>query len=292
MRPDTDDCDGVPTAATMSLPCFAAQRVRRRLQAGSSSPVVVETAGGLFVAKLRGAGQGVLALVSEIIVAELAERIGLPVPERALIELQPDAPSDDRNDELADLLRGSIGLNLGFRFLEGAQQPTAQELGALEEEFVARVLWLDGLTMNPDRTDRNPNILLWRKNPWLIDHGAALPFQHDWALVTEDSPRRPTGYATHVFNRRLSVLRRFDPRLAGCLDRDSLATAIAQVPDSFLAGRHGRGSAVRSRAAYHAFLWKRLKEPRPFIPEATDAGSCAMIAPRDRVSARATTPAR
>jgi hypothetical protein len=105
-------------------------------------------------------------------------------------------------------------LNLGFRFLEGAREPRVQELRSIDDDFATRVLWLDGLTMNPDRSDRNPNILVWKKRPWLIDHGAALTFHHSWALVTEHSPREPTNYAGHVFADRLSLLPAVDARAA------------------------------------------------------------------------------
>jgi hypothetical protein len=225
---------------------------------------VVETAGGLFVAKLRGAGHGVLALVAEIIVAEIAERLGLSVPERVLIELLPEFRSDDHNDELSDLLHSSVGTNLGFRHLEGAREPRKEELEALDDEFVARVLWLDGLTMNPDRSIRNPNILSWNHRPWLIDHGSALSFHHDWSSVTEDSPREPAVHEGHVFEGSLPLLRRFDSQLAGVITREVLEQAIAVVPEAFLIAARPGGSTARLRAAYEAFLWKRLRSPRPF----------------------------
>jgi hypothetical protein len=235
--------------------------------------VVVETAGGVFVAKLRGAGQGVAALVSEIIVAALAERLGLPVPERALVELAKTTPSDDGNDELSDLLRFSVGLNVGFRWLDDAHEPTAEYLRSLEDDFVARLLWLDGLTMNPDRSPTNPNILVWQRQPWLIDHGAALPFQHSWALVTEDSPRAPTDYTRHVFHERLALLPGIDAVLAPQVTRAVLAQAVAAVPEEFFTALHPSRAAARTRAAYHAFLWKRLKAPRPFVTAVRDRGA-------------------
>lgn len=239
-------------------------RVLRRLTSGSSAPVVVETPGGRFVAKLRGAGHGVVALVAEVIVAELAEALGLPVPERALLDLPPDVPSDDRNDELSDLLARSAGLNLGFRWLEGARPPSEEALRALDDDYAGRVLFLDGLTENYDRTDANPNALLWKGRPWLIDHGAALPFHHDWAGVTEATPREPYDHRGHVFRGRLAAARALDERLARRLDRHALAAALARVPDEFLAALDAGASPARSRSAYEAFLWKRLKSPRAF----------------------------
>ncbi len=249
----------------MSLAHFTASHVLRRIQRGaSSSPVVVETSGGTFVAKLRGAGHGSLALVAELIVGALAERLGLPVPERALLELSPDFRSDDHNDELADLLARSVGSNVGFRLLEGAREPRPEELARLDDEFAARVIWLDGLTQNPDRTRANPNLLFWKGRPWLIDHGSALTFHHDWESVTESTPREPAHYAGHVFEERVALVARFDEALAKLVTREALSAAIAEVPDVILADTSSELPA-RARAAYHAYLWKRLKPPRPFL---------------------------
>lgn len=245
------------------LTSHAVIQVRARL-VGSSSPVLVETEAGLFVAKLRGAGQGVAALVAEIIVAELATSLGLPVAERSLLTLSGDVESLDKNDELAQLLGYSVGLNLGVRYLDGARAPRPRELEGLDDDFVARVLWLDGLTQNPDRTTKNPNVLLWHGRPWLIDHGAALTFQYDPA-VTEDSPREPTNYSDHVFGARAALLARYDAELAALVGDHALGRATAAVPEAFLTDLELDTTPEKSRAFYRAFLWKRLKPPRPFI---------------------------
>jgi hypothetical protein len=246
-------------------PSFVVRRVLLRLKSGSSSPVVVETDAGRFVAKLRGAAQGPSALVAEVVVAALAERLGLPVPERVLVELEAGVATDDRNDELADLLAASVGQNLGFRWLAGASTPSAAELERIDHEFALRVLWLDGLVLNPDRTPSNPNVLMCRGQPWLIDHGAALTFQHDWAHVSEDSPRAGVDHSLHLFGARQALLPRYDEGLARGLTREVLAEVLAEVPDSFLAERPAEWSPARARAAYVAFLWKRLRAPRPFV---------------------------
>jgi hypothetical protein len=240
--------------------------VLARLRGGSSLPVIVETDAGRFVTKLRGAGQGSSVLAAEVIVAELAELLGLPVPERALIELSLPIRSEDRNDELADLLAASVGHNLGFRWLEGASVLEPAQVQRLDDDFAVRVLWLDALVMNLDRTAQNPNILLSKGQPWLIDHGASLTFQYDWARVTEDTPREPTDHRAHLFGTRLTQLPDWDARLAGILTRPALTRALDQVPDTFLDQGPGEWSPARARAAYVAFLWKRLRPPRPFLP--------------------------
>jgi len=244
---------------------FSVTQVRARL-VGSSSPVLVETEAGLFVAKLRGAAQGVPALIAEIVVAEIAGWLGLPVAERALLWLARDTPTLDKNDELAQLLEFSVGLNLGLRYLEGAVSPRPKQLEALEDDFVARVLWLDGLTQNPDRTARNPNLLMWHGRPWLIDHGAALTFQYTWAHLTEQSPREPTDFSTHVFGTRAALLARYDAEFAARIDKRTLTRALEAVPDTFLTDAAPDTTPEYSRLLYHAFLWKRVRAPRPFIP--------------------------
>jgi hypothetical protein len=249
------------------LHLLSATRVRQWLKSGSSSPVVVDTPSGLFVAKLRGAGQGVTALVAEIIVAELAEQLGLPVPERALLEFLPELPSDNKNDELLQLLGASVGLNLGLRYLAGANDPRPEELRGIDDSFATRVLWLDGLVMNPDRTPSNPNVLFWRRQPWLIDHGAALPFAHQWSSVDEAAPRERTDYRSHVFGSRVALLEERDEAFAQLLGRAQLRAALAKVPDAFLRSSGPDLDPERSREAYVAFLWKRLKPPRPFLPK-------------------------
>jgi hypothetical protein len=252
------------------LPRFSARRVLARIPDGSSLPVVVETAAGRFVTKLRGAAQGPGALVAEVIVGDLAEALGLPVPERAVIELERPIRSDDGNDELGDLLERSVGLSLGFRWLEGARLLQPRDAVREPDDFALRVLWLDALVMNPDRTATNTNILMAKGQPWLIDHGASLAFQYDWARVSEDSPRAPSRHEAHLFGDRAGRLAHWDAQLAAALTRNVLQKAAARVPDEFLSDRPREWSPERARAAYVAFLWKRLTPPRPFVPIVAD----------------------
>jgi hypothetical protein len=247
-----------------------ARRIVSSHKRGSSWPIVAETEEGRFLVKLRGAAQGTAALVAEVIVAELADALGLAVPRRALLHLDGDVENADRDQELGDLLRASQGLNLGFRFLEGARVIGIEEAAVSRDDLACPLLWLDALVMNPDRTPANPNVLVAEGRSWLIDHGAALPFQYSWGTVTEDSPRSEAySIDRHLFAARADRLRDWDERLATRLTREVLDNAIAQVPDDFLVPLLGRPPGAerlrRRRAAYQAFLWKRLKAPRPFV---------------------------
>jgi hypothetical protein len=229
---------------------------------------VVATAEGPYFVKLRGAAQGTSALVAEVVVAALADHIGLPVPERRIIALAADTPSQDRNDELADLLRASAGENLGFRFLPEARPFVASDLSRVTRDFAAQVRWLDWLVLNPDRSPANPNLMVEGPRLWLIDHGAALPFQHDWGAVTESTPLRPALRVPHILADVGHDLAQWDAHLTGLIGREELAAALDQVPDSFLrpliSGEADSAGIARRRQAYVAFLWKRLRGPHLF----------------------------
>jgi hypothetical protein len=247
-----------------------ARRILRRDRRGSSSPVVVETDEGLFLLKLRGAAQGPASLVAEVVVGGLADRLGLPVPARRVVTLSPETPTDDHNDELADLLAASVGENLGFRYLEQARALRLEDLERMDADFASQVRWLDWLTLNPDRTPENPNILADGGRFWLIDHGAALPFQHDWAAVTEGTPLRGELVRPHALDSVASRVAEWDPILTAELTRERLEAVVEAVPASFLAPLLPPGPAgstlARRRAGYVAILWKRLRAPRPAWP--------------------------
>ncbi|MCA9641239.1 MAG: hypothetical protein KC492_11115, partial [Myxococcales bacterium] len=216
--------------------------------------------------KLRGAAQGSSALISECLVADLAERLGLPVPERAVLQIPAEIPSDDQNDELLQLLGLSVGKNLGVRFLEGAQELRGDRAESVDADLAARVLWLDAWVLNMDRSARNPNILNWHGQHWLIDHGAALTFQHDWDGVTEQDPREtPYDLAGHLFTAHTERMRAIDEQLAKRFTLERLAQAAERIPRDFLQDAFPQGDANRLPHAYAAFLWKRLKAPRPWV---------------------------
>lgn len=219
---------------------------------------MVDTADGLRFTKLRGAAQGTPALVAEIIVAELARAIGLLVPAWCIVELPPGVPSDDPDDELRDLLDRSAGDNVGFEYLEGARDVQAIEAPSLDAGFAARVLWLDAFVQNVDRTPRNPNIMVRRGRYWLIDHGVALSFHHDWGSVTESSPERAYDASRHLFRHAAVALPEVTREVVPRLTRDVIANAVAMVPASLLPERLSETAVLRRRAAYGAYLWKRL----------------------------------
>lgn len=254
----------------MGLRQVRATRYVLALREGGSLPGVVEADDlGTYVVKFRGAGQGRLALVAEVVVGELARRLGLPVPEMVLADLDPGLASAEPDEEVQDLLRSSHGTNLGMDFLPGAlgiERPDGIEPG-----FAARVVWFDALVLNVDRSWRNPNLLRWHGDPWLIDHGAALYFHHDWAGATTAATRPYPGAADHVLMPVAGPLDEAHAALAPLVTRDLLAEVLALVPDDWAAA--GGLDADEARAAYADVLVERASRPEPWLPalEATRA---------------------
>jgi hypothetical protein len=251
---------------------LTATRILAGERRGSSRPILVDTPSGSRLVKLRGAAQGTGPLVAEVVVAALAEALELRVPARSVVVLAPDTPTDYWDDELADLLAASVGENLGFAMLEGARDIGPSDLARVDPAEAAAILWLDRLVLNPDRTPRNRNLLWWERRAWLIDHGAALRFQYNWRAVTEDTPR--TAIASpepHLFEPAAASgdWPTWAALFASRLTREVLEAAVAAVPSSFLAPLLPCGTAAspaaqaealrRRRAAYVAFLWKRLR---------------------------------
>ncbi len=210
------------------------------LREGGSLPAIVEADNlGTYVMKFRGAGQGPLALVAEIIAGELARRLGLRVPELVLAELDPRIGVSEPDPEIQDLLRASEGLNLGVDFLPGSFgfDPLGWTAG---HDFASQVLWFDALVHNVDRTWRNPNLLVWHRDIWLIDHGAALYFHHNWPAA---DPKRPFDAGEHVLRDRATALAAAHDVLAPRVTEALLLEVTALVPPEWF-GDRGAGAYV------------------------------------------------
>jgi hypothetical protein len=274
-----------------ALPRLTAIRYVQPLREGGSLPAVVDTEAGLYVAKFRGAGQGAGALVAELIAAGLAGALGLPVPEAALLEVAPELGVGEPDPEIQDLLRASGGTNMGLRYLDGAfnyEERAARELIAPEQ--AAEIVWFDALITNPDRTHRNPNLLVWERRPWLIDHGSALYAHHDWGGTDEARMRTPFPLIReHVLLGRAGDIAAADARLRPRLAGDVVRDVLAAVPDELLLDpvfmRDGRdGTAARAR--YEHYLEARLSSPRAWVAAATQAQELARREPPQRKAAR------
>lgn len=250
-----------------SLPVVTVTRYVTPLREGGSLPGIVEADDlGTYVCKFRGAGQGLKVLVAEVIVGELARRIGLRTPRLVALDLDAEIARYEADEEVQDLLTKSVGLNLGVDFLPGAfgydGEPTTTDAEA------ATVLWLDAFTANVDRSWKNPNLLVWHGDLWVIDHGAALYFHHGWAGGVSDPDRfarQPWDVTAHVMETRVGGLAEADARISGLLDESAFVEILDQVPDGWLEPVPGVETADELRAAYVRFLTARLAT-RAWLP--------------------------
>lgn len=264
------------------LPTYTATRYVQPLREGGSLPAVVETErGDLYVVKFRGAGHGAKALVAELIAGLIAETLGLKTPAIALIDVPPPFGKSEPDPEIQDILQKSHGVNVGAVYLDGAFNFDALAAGDLiTPEFASRVVWLDAYLTNPDRTHRNPNLLIWRRQPWLIDHGSALYAHHDWASVDDARTRTPFPLIRHhVLLSRTTPdeIAAADRSLAEGLSATVIDGILAQVPDALLAD---------PRSRYRDYLLRRLESPRDFVDEIHRAREAARQLPSRPLSAR------
>lgn len=264
-----------------------ARRYVQPLREGGSLPAVVDTDDGLFVVKFRGAGQGSRALLAELIVGQLARELGLPTPELALIEIAELFGRSEPDPEIQDILRGSHGLNVGVRYLDGAFNFDAHAAGELiGPDFAADLVWFDAYLTNPDRTARNPNLLVWQRRPWLIDHGAALYAHHDWSTVDEERTRSAFPLTKdHVLLKRSGDIEEADARLAPRIVEALLRQILESIPAELLTGPDEADAGI-VRDRYLRYLLERLRERRGFVAEAVRARTVARTESAVRLEAR------
>ena len=243
------------------------------LREGGSLPGIVEADDlGTYVCKFRGAGQGLLVLVAEVVVGELARRLDLRTPRLVELEVEPAMARYEADQEVQDLLNASLGLNLGVDFLPGSFgfDPTFE----VASDVAARTLWLDALVANVDRSWRNPNLLVWHGDVWVIDHGASMYLHHAWAggaLLKEGAADRfaaqPWSADDHIFGAHVDDLPAVDAELRSVLSREVFTEVLAQVPDTWLEPVPGAEDPAALRAAYVDFLTARL-DSRQWLPQA------------------------
>jgi hypothetical protein len=240
------------------------------LREGGSLPALAEANDGqLYVVKFLGAGQGRKALIAEVLGGEIARTLGLNVPELALIELDAAFGKTEGDPEIQDLLRASAGLNVGMAFLPSALMfdPLAEH--QVNSQLASKIVWLDALTLNVDRTIKNPNLLDWRGELWLIDHGAAFYFHHNWSggyLARSRNPFAPLK--DHVLLPFAQELDAVDKELAAQLTPERLRSIVARIPAEWLASEPAFETPDDARRAYLEFLTQRLRAPREFFHKA------------------------
>jgi hypothetical protein len=239
------------------------------LREGGSLPAIVEADDdGMYVLKFRGAGQGPKALIAELIAGEIGRALGLLVPEIVFVELDPVLAKAEPDPEIQELIEASAGLNLGLDYLPGSLGFDPLAGRTLDPALASAVVWFDAYVTNVDRTPRNPNLLLWHKRLWLIDHGAALYMHHTWNDYLARSRLPFARIGEHVLLPYASALLEVASQLATRLTPAVLDAIIDAVPADWLGDDPLFANQAEHRAAYLAYLRNRLEASSIFVEEA------------------------
>jgi hypothetical protein len=240
------------------------------LREGGSLPAIVEADDQfLYVLKFRGAGQGTKALIAEFIGGELARALGFKVPELVFASLDSSFGRIEGDEEIQDLLKASVGLNLGIHFLSGAItfDPVTTKVDPMT---ASRIIWLDSLLMNVDRTGRNTNMLMWHKELWLIDHGASLYFHHSWNEWQNGVKPFPK-IKDHVMLPLASKISEADEAFRNVLSAHVIREIVSSIPAAWLDNGSPFENELDHRNAYMEFLLSRISQSEFFVKEANDA---------------------
>lgn len=240
------------------------------LREGGSLPAIAEAGDGfLYVIKFRGAGQGVKALIAELIGGEIARALGFKVPELVFANLDTAFGRSEPDEEIQDLLKASVGLNLGLHYLSGAItfDPSVMHV---PYHLASQIVWMDCLLTNVDRTPRNTNMLTWNKELWLIDHGAALYFHHSWDNWQEQAVRPFLQVKDHVLLPRATELEGADEELKQILTPERIDAIVSLIPDVWLQSEW-QESPDEVRDIYIQFLNTRIAASGIFVKEAQNA---------------------
>lgn len=241
------------------------------LREGGSMPAIAEADDGfLYVLKFRGAGQGVKALIAELIGGEIARLLGLRVPELVFANLDEAFGRTEPDEEIQDLLKASVGLNLALHYLSGAItfDPTVT---IVDSKLASQIVWLDCLLTNMDRTARNTNMLLWHKELWLIDHGASLYFHHSMQNWEEQAVKPFSLVKDHVLLPFATELDTVDSEFKAILTPDRIRAIVDAIPSDWLNADLSMGSAAEHREVYRQFLELRLAHSEIFLTAAQHA---------------------
>ncbi len=241
------------------------------LREGGSLPALVEADDDFkYVLKFRGAGHGTKALIAELIGGQIAKALGLQVPELVFATLDEDFGRTEGDEEIQDLLKGSVGLNFALHYLSGAVN-FDPAVTVVDSTLASKIVWLDAFITNVDRTFRNTNMLMWKSELWLIDHGASLYFHHSWDNWTKHAVSPFSLIKDHVLLPQASQLDQVHEECKAKLTPEVLHEIVELIPDEWLYWNDTLETPENLRNVYKEFLTQRLAASDVFVKEAQHA---------------------
>jgi hypothetical protein len=242
------------------------------LREGGSLPAIVEADDlGLYVVKFRGAGQGPLALVAELVAGEIGRALGLAVPELVFIQIDAAIGRNDPDYEIRELIKNSVGLNFALDYLPGSTMFDPAAGNAAPPDIASLAVWFDAFTQNVDRTPRNANLLIWHRKLYFIDHGASLYFHHNRATMPQKIESPFAEIQQHVLLPWASQIEQAAAIAHDRLTPQVFAEIVGQIPDAWLESAAGEPTAAETRATYLDFFARRLASSSIFEQEAIRA---------------------
>lgn len=241
------------------------------LREGGSLPAIADADDGFqYVLKFRGAGQGTRALIADLLGAELARSLGMKVPELVFAKLDEAFGRTEGDEEIQDLLKASTGLNLALHYLAGAitYDPNVTKVDPL---LASKIVWLDCLIMNVDRTFRNTNMLMWKSELWLIDHGAAFYFHNSWAGWKDRAAKPFPLVKDHVLLPQASELEAADALCKPLLTPELVQEIVGLIPEEWINEDDEFPDKAAQRQAYAQYLNERVAQSSNFVNAAIDA---------------------
>jgi hypothetical protein len=255
----------------MNLRTVNVTRYITPLREGGSLPALAEADDDFkYVVKFRGSGHGAKMLISELIGGVVAKLLNLRVPELVFVQLDEAFGQTEGDEEIQDLLQGSLGLNLGLHFLSGALtfDPVTTKVDGL---LASQIVWLDAFLTNVDRTVRNTNMLMWHKELWLIDHGATLYFHHTWTNWEMQALSPFTLIKDHVLLNVADKLEEVNANFKKVLTNEIIRKIVELIPDKWAENAEINYTANDIREVYFQFLTRRLENSDNFLNEALNA---------------------
>ena len=241
------------------------------LREGGSLPAIVKADDDfLYVLKFRGAGQGKKALIAELIGGELARALGLKIPELVFMNLDDSFSKTEPDEEIQDLLKFSVGLNLGLHFLSSAItfDPLVKEVDA---STASKIVLLDSIISNIDRTVKNTNLLSWNNELWVIDNGASFYFHHNWATWENHLTRTFPLIKNHVLLDSATALKEVASTFPTVLTKEKITKIVNTIPEDWLQHESDDLSPDEMRTSYIAYLEAKLAMIDSLVKEAEDA---------------------
>jgi hypothetical protein len=258
----------------MELRTVRATQYVTAMREGGSLPAIIEADDlGMYVLKFRGAGQGPLALVAELVAGEIGRALGLNVPELVFVEVDPALGRNEPDQEIRDLLKASVGLNLALDYLPGSTMFDPAAGDKADAATASTAVWFDAFVANVDRTPRNANLLNWHRELYFIDHGAAIYYHHDWPTMLEKAESPFRDVRNHVLLPWARTLDEADERARVLLTADFLHDVLDAVPDKWLLNDRDGLTAEVKRHTYFEFFERRVRASTKFVEEAKRAST-------------------